>query len=159
MSRWPVETRQRVEKRFVKNVTIEDAGCWVWQASYATGGYGAFGYHGKVAKAHRIAMMLWRGFDINSLLHVCHHCDNPPCVNPDHLFVGTNADNVKDCMSKGRKLRGEALTQSKLTDSDVVLIRMLAETPMHRYDIATMFGVSDGTLSFAINRKTWNHVQ
>ena len=76
--------------------------CWVWTAALHTTGYGIFGIGGKrVDRAHRISWAIANG-PIPEGAHILHHCDNRPCVNPAHLFIGTNQDNVNDCIKKGR---------------------------------------------------------
>lgn len=90
---------KKLEKRFLEKVNKTD-GCWLWTASTRSG-YGAIKYNNKVEGAHRISYILYKG-EINDGLFVCHTCDNPSCVNPDHLFLGSNSDNMKDAFDKGR---------------------------------------------------------
>lgn len=76
-------------------------GCWEWQKYKNEWGYGRLRHNGKKVLAHRASYEVFKG-DFDKNLLVCHSCDNPSCVNPDHLFLGTNKDNVDDCISKGR---------------------------------------------------------
>lgn len=92
-----------LKKRFLVKVRKTDA-CWVWEGSQASNGYGSFSIK-KSIRAHRLSWMLYRG-DIPAGLFVCHKCDNPPCVNPAHLWLGTNQENVIDSVKKGRWLLG-----------------------------------------------------
>ena len=78
-------------------------GCWNWKRGKTTAGYGEVFFRGKVAYAHRVSAILFKGFDPNSGLQVLHRCDNPACVNPKHLFIGTALDNQRDCINKGRR--------------------------------------------------------
>lgn len=97
----------RVDKRdlFWSKVAINLTGCWEWQAGRTDSGYGVFftgNPGGKTVLAHRAAFMLAYG-PITGGLFACHKCDNPRCVRPDHMFLGTQADNVRDCARKGRR--------------------------------------------------------
>lgn len=94
--------RERDGKRFwakVKRGTAEE--CWPWTGSKLKTGYGQLRENGKMIRAHRVSWELSRG-PIPEGMNVCHHCDNPPCCNPDHLFIGTHLDNTRDKMHKGR---------------------------------------------------------
>ena len=89
--------------RLLRNVR-KGRGCWGWLGAKTGDGYGAFRYRRVVYVAHRAAWLVWRG-QIGKGLFVCHHCDNPGCVNPKHLFLGTNSDNMLDAVAKGRQYR------------------------------------------------------
>jgi hypothetical protein len=98
--RWPERTDT---ERFFEKVEqpANGSACWVWTAARCSSGYGNFHFGGRVVQAHRVALALFRGVDAGGQC-VCHRCDNPRCVNPDHLFVGTHQDNADDKMRKGR---------------------------------------------------------
>lgn len=136
--------------------------CWIWQASIDEGGYGCFyattEEGGLQIKAHRYAWILTHG-KIPDGLQVCHACDNPPCVNPAHLFIGTATDNMADMIAKGRKPRGEASGTARLTDDNVRYIRehyRPGETTFTEF--ANMFGVTYHAIANLIRRKTWKHL-
>lgn len=89
---------------------------------------------------------------------VCHHCDNPPCVNPDHLFLGTNAENLEDMTRKGRRTRGDTHGMSRLSEADIPVIRSLRAAGVALSVVAARYGVSITTISRVATGKTWRHV-
>lgn len=139
--------------------------CWLWLATRDANGYGSFDH----ARAHRVAWALKHGAIPDGLL-VCHRCDNPPCVNPDHLFVGTSADNMADMWSKGRGrngvrthpeacARGERHGSARLTESDVREIRTRCAAGESMVAIAHEKGVARTTVWKVRARRTWKHVE
>jgi len=135
--------------------------CWEWTAAQSNG-YGRIYFSGKYDGAHRVSLML-AGIDVPPDACVCHKCDNKLCVNPAHLFVGTQSDNIKDMYEKGRgsfenQPRGESHGRSKLTEESVKRIRG-CDGLLTRDSIARMFGVSVPTVADIINRRKWKHVQ
>lgn len=134
--------------RFWSRVNRADGGCWEWQGTRQHYGHGLLSVGGRNLKVHRISYEMHVG-PIPAGLIVRHRCDNPPCVNPDHLEVGTRADNNRDRDERGRhvKLENEAHGMHKLTDLEVAAIRRLAEThALTRMAIARKFGISEGYL-------------
>lgn len=127
-----------------------DTGCIEWQRA-KDGDYGTLNFRGKKQNVHRIAWLLGVG-EIKKGLLVCHECDNPPCINLDHLFLGTHKDNMLDAKMKGRMTRGEDSSQSKLTEKDVIAIREMTDT---NASIGKMFGVAGSTISCIRHRKNW----
>lgn len=136
-------------------------GCWEWQGRRDHGGYGRFdvGPRGanKPLLAHRISWEMANG-PIADGLHVCHKCDNPPCVNPAHLFLGTNADNVADAVRKRRHTFGETKHFAKLTEADVLSIRARRASGEELQHIANDHGVTASTVSNIALRKSWRHL-
>jgi hypothetical protein len=145
-----------VAERFSRNIQPDNRGCWIWTGTRDRLGYGRFGLNGRQPGAHRISWELHRG-DIPSGMNVCHQCDVPNCVNPDHLFLGTQKDNLHDCSVKGRTPRGEKQGRSKLKTADVLEIRRLAGMTSQR-SIALRFGVSQSTVCDIIAGRKWCHV-
>ena len=136
-----------------------DSGCVVWTGYRDKKGYGQLGLGPgtrKLIKAHRAAWLVAYG----SLpdLFLCHRCDNPPCVNVAHLFLGTAADNSADANKKGLQICGERIGTSKLTAADVREIRRLAASGETNRSLAVRFGVHWGTVGEIVRREIWRHV-
>ena len=138
--------------RFWSKVKKGD-GCWEWLAGKDNKGYGRFHLNGKSTIAHRTALK-FSGVDIPDDMFACHKCDNPACVNPDHIFIGTCADNLRDMAEKGRSTHGEKNPNAKLCLNDVLLIRDLCKTQAQTV-IAEWFGISSATVSCIHRRKRW----
>lgn len=143
-----------VQERFLKRMgqppnTDE---CWIWTGTQTPDGYGVLRANNKNTLVHRIAYELFYG-DLSPGYSVCHHCDNPPCCNPRHLFCGKAADNARDMMMKGRSTRGERNAQSRLTTQQVYEIRTLLASDTKGTCIAQQFYISPALVS-AIKYKT-----
>ena len=144
---------------------LPDNGCWEWTGPYDKDGYGAIKRLGKTYRAHRISYEIHKG-KIPVGLMVLHSCDNPMCVNPAHLSIGTAKDNSDDMISKGRKavirgadaLRGHRNAQAKLTALEVLRIRRGASEGRAQSHLAREFGVSEATIHSIITRKSWRHI-
>jgi len=132
--------------------------CWQWTDSLTAKGYGRFSYNGKAERAHRVSWLLHRGPIPDGML-VCHRCDNPGCVNPDHLFLGSAAESTADMDAKGRRVTvphpGEQHGYAKLSEQDVRAIRASNE---RQRDIAKRFGITQANVSLIRRRKSWAHV-
>lgn len=121
-------TLDQAKQVFWDMVIKQDSGCWEWTGRIKPRGYGAISIDGKEYLAHRAAWIITNGF-IPKGFYVCHHCDNRKCINPDHLFIGTQRDNVQDCISKGRfdytlnNLRTITRSRRKLTQQQADTIR------------------------------------
>jgi len=136
--------------------------CWEWTAYKNKGGYGCVCVDGKQQKAHRVSYILHHG-SIPNGLHVLHRCDNPKCVNPKHLFLGTHADNMADKARKGRaRIPGKKGTDngtSKLMDADIINIRAIYKhTRATQSKLADIYSVSQTIISDIVNLKSWRHV-
>lgn len=141
-------------------ITANDELCWEWQAGTTSFGYGCARFKDKMQSAHRVSWELAYG-EIENGLFVLHECDNSACVNPKHLFLGTQQNNVDDMLKKNRSVppRGEMNGRHKLTSSQVIRIRELGEAKqMQQKEIAELMGVSDATVNLILKRKTWKSV-
>jgi hypothetical protein len=144
--------------RFWSKVRIDDVdACWIWEGSRQPRGYGLF-CNGGVELAHRIVWLL--EFGAMPDLCVLHHCDNPPCVNPAHLFLGTHGDNNRDRSAKGRngRARGAASGHAKLCEAQIPEIRALRASGMTLCEIGRRFGVTSGAISAITQGRAWHYV-
>jgi len=135
--------------------------CWEWSGAKNLAGYGKVTWSGKTIAAHRAFWEQYNGPAGDAC--VLHRCDNPACVNPDHLFLGSQSDNVRDMDDKGRRVvgfaAGERCHLAKLTEADVVEIRRLGGGGgLRQKDIAAMFGVSQPLVGLIVRREIWRHV-
>lgn len=140
---------------FFTKITITPDGCHLWTGAKIPRGYGRYspmGRRGKRYYAHRFAWELANGRPVPDEAVVCHRCDNPSCVNPEHLFVGTQADNMKDMAAKGRSTKGELSGRAKLKRADVLLILSSDRTSR---ELAPQFGVSAGHIRSIRAGKRW----
>jgi len=149
--------------RFWGKVTKMD-GCWLWTGSTDGHGYGSIGkggQRGPLLKAHRVSWEIHRG-PVPDGMEVCHHCDNPPCTNPDHLFLGTQADNMADAARKGRTrntpFRGEANGHAIFSEIDIRAIRQAHATGVGVKALGRLYGTSHTNIGFIVRRETWRHV-
>ena len=145
--------RSKFESRFIPE---PNSGCWLWTASVSSDGYGHMAVNGKLVGAHRLAYLLYRG-PIPPNRYICHKCDVPGCVNPDHLFVGTPADNTRDSFKKGRmvRARGEEQHLSRLTKDNVPQLVQRWRFGERTIDLAQEFEVGETTLHNIWSGNSW----
>jgi len=136
-------------------------GCWPWLGGIGPDGYGLTKFEplGPTSVTHRVAYRLDKG-PIPEVMLVLHHCDNPPCCNPAHLWLGTDKDNSDDKIRKGRdrKSHGEAHKKAKLTVAQVLLIRARDIAGDSRRGMAREFGIGRKSLWNICERKSWKHI-
>ncbi len=154
-----MKLKEKFEKKFVPE---PNTGCWLWLGQPNTSGYGCFTFNKKNDKAHRVSYSIYRG-EIPDGLYVCHSCDVRSCVNPDHLWIGTHADNMRDMYLKKRAYfnkglgRGSNNAMALLTEDIVLKIREGLKIKSGR-EVAKEFGTSDKNISSIKLRKTWKHI-
>lgn len=148
--------------RFLAKVNKTET-CWLWTAG-KTGGnrvdpYGYFWFNNSMVRAHRFSWLIHNG-DFDRSQHVLHKCDTPACVNPEHLFLGSQSDNTQDAYDKGRASRkGEKGGRTILNDEKVVEIRAkYAEGKYSKTELGKQYGVNCMTITCIINRKSWSHL-
>ena len=143
----------KIQKYKINPIT----GCWEWQSHKFRDGYGKVYYSGKTDRAHRVSYRLHKG-EIPDGMWVLHNCDNPTCINPEHLHFGTPTENVRECLSRGRYrngkcgANGEKNSHAKLTEEQVQLIRSsITRTRL----LARQYGVNISTVQRIRNGKAW----
>ncbi len=157
----PNYTRPTEEERFWSKVDVRAPDeCWPWSSALNEHGYGVFGGRKLPVLAHRAMWQVFNG-PIPAGMCVLHHCDNPRCVNPAHLWLGTNADNTADMMTKGRhkpvSLPGERNPNVRITADDVACIRALyAAGGISQDRLARQFGISQTQTSRVIRGESWS---
>jgi len=150
----PVSLRAFIER---KSVPVPESGCWIWLHGASPSGYGISGLKYLDGGAHRVSYKAFVG-PIPAGYFICHKCDTPPCVNPDHLFLGTHADNMADRQRKGRYI-GEWNGRARLDVAQVQEIRRrIAAGEISKYTAARIYGVSKRTIMDICFYKTWSHV-
>lgn len=151
-------------EKFNKNLpsVLNENQCWEWQGCIDNYGYGIFYFNKKIYKSHRLMYEIYYSESLKKL-HCLHKCDNRKCVNPLHLFSGTNLDNVRDKVNKGRCYtgyqKGECNGASKLKDKDVIEIRKLHKNKKYStIKLGKIYGVHRSTISYIVNNKTYTHL-
>jgi len=141
-----------------KNITwkVDENGCWICTSHYLNKGYPIHQVNGNKTYVSHTMFKLYKG-DILDNMHICHTCDNPNCINPDHLFLGTNTDNYLDKINKNRHAKGEKCN-NKLSEKDVSEIREKCKTISQR-KVAKEYNISQQTISRLITGQTWKHLK
>lgn len=154
------EKIQRITDSFNKNVIKNEIGCWGWRGGTYPNGYIKMNCNpnGIRPLGHRISWLIHYG-DIPTDKMICHTCDNRSCTRPDHLFLGTQSDNIRDMHKKRRGLLGDTHTNSKLNSIQVLKIKELLKNNHTHAEIAKMFNVSRSTIIHIKNGKTWSHIK
>lgn len=137
---------------------VSNSGCWVWQRGKTSAGYGAVSIDRTYWLTHRLAYFLSTGIRPARETVIRHKCDNPSCVNPDHLEAGTIADNTQDAKERGRMNRGSQRYCAKLHERDIPTIRQLIASKVSYSEIGRRFGVDSRAISCIAHGRTWTHV-
>lgn len=148
--------KKLTQERFFAKVNKTDK-CWVWLGAKNDWGYGNFQYEGKIEKAHRVAYRMFIG-EIPDGMKVLHRCDTPACVNPAHLFLGTDGDNARDRAAKkrGNSPHGEQHTRAILTESQVLEI---IQSSLSYKKLALKFSISKSAIRDIKIGKNWKHLR
>jgi hypothetical protein len=150
---------KNIVQRFLLKLDQTSAdGCWPWKECRTQEGYGKFSYpKPNGTRAHRFAYVTFVG-PIPSGMMVCHKCDNPPCCNPDHLFLGTHQENMADKMQKERQARGSGIGVAKLIESQVLEIRDRLAAGERQVNVAARFGITQANVSIIKLKRGWRHM-
>lgn len=148
--------------RFKSKLIEQPNGCWEYQGAKDADGYGMFWFQGKTKGAHQFSARYLANFIINTGDQVCHHCDNPPCCRPEHLFVASTQINTKDRDIKGRTAKGSKVGTSKYTEQQIKQIKdAYKQRPKYKgliQDLSQEFNISYSVVWYACKRDSWKHV-
>lgn len=156
-----------LKERIAEKTAVLSDGCWKWTGAKNGNGYGQIWFRGRLWLTHRLVLQEKLGRDLLSDECALHRCDNPSCVNPAHIWIGTKGDNSKDMAAKGRspaqvhperRARGEVHGKSKLTVEKVREIRRLCSEGWTQGHIAELFGVTRQTISYIARGATWKEI-
>jgi hypothetical protein len=145
-------------QRFESKIMPAVDGCWYWLGATNPDGYGSFSFKSKMTGAHRASYMIYKG-EIPKGLFVIHSCDNPACVNPDHLRVGTPHDNNMDQVARNRTTYGERCSTAKFTTIQIQAILDAYAAGHKQCDICRYFKRGDSIINLIVKRKIWKRVQ
>ena len=147
---------EKVSKRFYNKVIKTVSGCWEWTGKLGHNGYGVFGYKYKTYRSHRFSWKMFKG-EIPEKMYVLHKCDNRKCVNPEHLFLGTQLDNMRDMWNKKRNYDqcGENSHRSKFKQKDIDIIRYLDKNGIPQKKLAFMFRTREKYISNIVRYNVW----
>jgi len=145
--------------RFLSKVEKTE-NCWIWVGGKHRFGYGIFHFDGKCSTAHKFSYIYFNG-EVENNLFVCHKCDNPTCVNPNHLFLGTIQENNADCKNKNRHIKGSKSGMSKLNEFQVKQIKNELKNYYKgiQKDLSLKYNISQSQISAIYRNKEWQHVK
>lgn len=160
-------TPEALKAKILANSTVDKNGCWIWNKSRTSRGYGCICYDRRSFLAHRVSYSVFVS-DIPNGHLVCHKCDVNACVNPAHLFAGTNSDNMLDMVAKGHtehlkrmsaaRTREQKTTTAKLSEEGVVYARNLVGSGVQQREVADILGVTPACINDIMRGRTWKCV-
>lgn len=139
-------------------ITANPDKCWIWQRTFVNHGYGQIQLGGKRYRAHRLAWQLANGHPPAVDLEILHSCDNPSCINPNHLSEGTHKQNMAEALERRRLKVGSECSWTDLTEVDIIKIRQLLADGSTGRAVARMYNMSEPAISEIKNRRKWKHV-
>ena len=151
MGKWRRPISERIESMSFPEPM---SGCWIWMGAHDDRGYAFLQVDGKTRRVSRLSYEAFKG-PVTSGLMLRHTCDNPFCVNPDHLLTGSSRDNMRDKVTRGRQVRGSRTWSAKLSEDDIIAIRNDIATNVA---IAEKYSISSSHVSRIRSMKKWKHV-
>lgn len=148
--------KNEIKNRLLSKKNIDVNGCWIWFGCVNENDYGVIRAKRKNYLAHRLSFEIFNNCNPEGKF-VCHSCDQPLCINPNHLFLGTQTDNMLDAKQKKRMKSGEKHYISKLSYKEVEEIRVLLNNKFSQFRIAELYGVSESNISYISSGKTWKN--
>lgn len=142
------------EDKWVVSAGPLETDCWIWQESLNADGYGIIKYHQKTYRVYRVMWERLHGREIPKGKSALHRCDTPACMNPHHIFIGTQIDNIRDMVSKGRQR-----SRRGLTDDEVRSIRAMIRGGMKQAEVIRLMGLESSTVSRIVNRKLYKEIE
>ena len=153
-----------IQRMLIERSVVDDKGCWNWTWCKSSDGYGRVTIDYKVTLAHRLSYRVFNG-EFPDEMFICHHCDNPSCINPDHLFVGTMSDNMKDAYDKGilhpphQFKKGDPNVNRKLSNEQVKEIKRLMGLGYQQKQVAKIFNVSPTTVMRIVKKRMYKEIE
>lgn len=148
-----------LQARLSERTEVDENGCHNFTGAATGNGYRIFSVAGRSCLAHRVAYEIHSGESIPEGMCVCHRCDNRSCINPEHLFLGSKADNAQDMVAKRRSLAGSRHHNSKLRESQVGVIKRQLREGANQTALARLYGVIPATINHIATGRTWSHVE